>query len=61
MSVVTGISKGVFDELYVLDSNGALQAVTGSDSALAARVTAVEADVSTNATAITQNRTRLTR
>ena len=56
MSVLTGIDKGVFDELYVVGANGVLNPVTGDhdDSALAARVTAVEADVSTNATAITQ-------
>ena len=62
MSVLTGISKGVFDELYIVGSNGALEAVTGDhgDSALAARVTAVEADANANATALTQNRTRLT-
>ena len=63
MSVLTGIDKGVFDELYVVGANGVLNSVTGDhdDSALATRVTAVEADVSTNAISITQNKIRLTR
>ena len=52
MSVLTGIDKGVFDELYVVGANGVINPVTGDhdDSALAARVTAVEADANANAT-----------